>query len=348
MNPQNPAIHEKIRIAQLNIAASFVVLALKFAGYYVSGSTAIFGDAVETLINVLTAFTALAVIRFVAMPADENHPYGHGKLEFFSAAFEGGLVFFAAVSILIESVQAFRSKQVIVAIEMGMVFIFIASLVNLFMSLALRRVGEKRKSVTLIASAVHLMSDVYTTAGVLIGLLLVKFTNLMWIDSIVSGLVAVHLLIESYRIVRKSISGLTDEMDLESLNELAVAIQKNINPGIINIHNLRAIRSGNFHHIDAHLIVPEFWDVAKVHKATHDFEKRVVADYPYDGEFAFHIDPCARKFCAACDVGDCPVRQLPFVERFGFDGGHMIKSVTESYSPRGTSSPEETKGSHSS
>lgn len=331
MTPLSPVNNEKIKIAKINIAVSFVVLALKFAGYYVSGSTAIFGDAVETLVNVLTAFTALTVIYFVAMPADENHPYGHGKLEFFSAAFEGGLVFFAGVSILIESVKAFKSNQAVVEIELGMGFIFIASLGNLFMSLALRRVGEKQKSVTLVASAVHLMSDVYTTVGVLAGLLLVKFTRLMWIDSIVSALVAFHLLAESYKIVRKSVSGLTDEMDQESVNELAIAIQNNIKPGIINIHNLRAIRSGHFHHIDAHLIVPEFWDVAKAHKATHEFEKRVVADYPYDGEFAFHLDPCGIKYCDACDVSDCPVRQSPFLKRFSFDSNQMIKSVTESY-----------------
>lgn len=329
MSPHDIATKEKIRMAQINIAVSFIVLALKFAGYYVSGSTAIFGDAVETLVNVLTAFTALGVLHFAAMPADENHPYGHGKLEFFSAAFEGGLVFFAGISILIESIQAFKANQVIVEIELGMVFIFIASLVNLFMSLALRRVGERRKSFTLIASAVHLMSDVYTTAGVLIGLLLVKLTNLMWIDSIVSALVAVHLLVESYKIVRKSVSGLTDEMDQESLSELAVAIQKNVHPGIINIHNLRSIRAGHFHHIDAHLIVPEFWDVSKAHQVTHDFENKVVGDYPYDGEFAFHLDSCGRKYCTACDVSDCPVRQSPFVKRFSFDSEHMRGGICQ-------------------
>ena len=226
MSHQIPIKNQKITIAKLNIAVSFVVLALKFAGYYVSGSTAIFGDALETLVNVLTAFTALTVIYFVALPADENHPYGHGKLEFFSAAFEGGLVFFAGISILIESVRAFKSNQSVVEIELGMVFIFVASLVNLLMALALRKVGNKQKSVTLVASSVHLMSDVYTTAGVLVGLLLVKFTQLMWIDSVVSALVALHLLVESYKIVRKSVSGLTDEMDLESLDELAVAIKK--------------------------------------------------------------------------------------------------------------------------
>ncbi|MBL7545258.1 MAG: cation transporter [Bdellovibrionaceae bacterium] len=328
---QTATLNQRLRVAKLNIAVSFVVLALKYTGYYFSGSSAIYSDAVETLINVLTAFTALVVIHFVAMPADENHPYGHGKLEFFSAAFEGGLVFFAAVSILIEGVQAFKVNQPLVQIETGMVFIFIASLVNFFMSLALKRVGEKEKSVTLIASSAHLMSDVYTTAGVLVGLFLVKLTGLIWIDAVVSFLVAAHLLVESYKIVRRSVSGLTDEMDSESLQELSEAIKKNVKPGVINIHLLRAIRSGNFHHIDAHLIVPEFWDVAKAHRFTDDFEKKVVEDYPYDGEFAFHLDPCGRKYCSYCDIDNCPVRQTAFVKHFSFDSHDIIKSVNESY-----------------
>lgn len=328
MTQQRTGINQRIRIAQLNIVVSLAVLGLKFMGYYVSASTAIFSDAVETLINVLTAVTALLVIRLIVRPADENHPYGHGKLEFFSSAFEGGLVFFAAVAILIESIQAFKANQAIVEIQSGMLFIFIASAINLVMSLALRKVGEKEKSETLIASSLHLMSDVYTTAGVLAGLLLVKLTSLMWIDSIVSALVALHLVVQSYRIVRRSVSGLTDEMDQTSLKELSAAIQKNIKPGIINIHNLRAIRSGPFHHIDAHLIIPEFWDVATAHKLTHDFEKNVVHLYPYEGEFAFHLDPCNRKYCVGCDVKECPVRQAAFIKKYSFESQAMIQSVT--------------------
>ncbi len=323
-------VSQRIRVAQINIVVSLIVLGLKFAGYYVSGSTAIFSDAVETLINVLTAITALVVIRLVAMPADESHPYGHGKLEFFSAAFEGGLVFFAAVAILIESGRALQGNQVVIEISSGMAFIFAATIINLVMAISLRRVGEREKSETLIASSVHLMSDVYTTAGVLVGLLLVKMTGLMWLDATISALVAIHLIVESYRIVRRSVSGLTDEMDSDSLKELASAIQKNIKPGIINIHNLRAIRSGHFHHIDSHLIIPEFWDVAKAHRMTHEFEKRVVDEYPYEGEFAFHLDPCGRKYCTSCDVTDCPVRQAPFEKKFSFESDDMIKSVAES------------------
>ena len=322
-------VNQRVRIAQLNIVVSLFVLGLKFLGYYVSGSTAIFSDALETLINVLTAVTALVVIRLVAMPADENHPYGHGKLEFFSSAFEGGLVFFAAIAIMIESVRAFKSQQEINEIPFGMFFILIASLVNFFMALALKKVGQAQKSETLLASSVHLMSDVYTTVGVLVGLLMVKLTGLMWVDPLISFFVAIHLIIESYRIVRRSVSGLTDEMDVKSLKDLSAAIQKNIKPGIINIHNLRAIRSGQFHHIDAHLIVPEFWDVAKAHRVTHDFEKNVVAMYPFDGEFAFHLDPCGRKYCGSCDVATCPVREAEFIRKFSFESTEMIKSVAE-------------------
>lgn len=325
----NASMNQKLRIARINIGVSLVVLGLKFSGYYVSGSTAIFSDAVETLVNILTAVTALIVIHLVSMPADRNHPYGHGKLEFFSAAFEGGLIFFAAVAILIESIQSFISNQMVVAIPLGISFVFVASLLNLLMSIGLRRIGQREKSETLLASSVHLMTDVYTTAGVILGLLVVKITNLMWLDSVISGVIALYLVVEGYRIVRRSISGLTDEIDVKSLKELSDAIQKNIKPGIINIHNLRAIRSGRFHHIDAHLIIPEFWDVGKAHRVTHEFEKSVVSIYPYEGEFAFHLDPCARKYCASCDVNDCPVRQSPFVKKFSFDSLDLIKPVAE-------------------
>lgn len=137
-------------------------------------------------------------------------------------------------------------------------------------------------------------------------------TGLQWIDGLATMIISIYLGFEGYRIVRRSISGLTDEMDDESLEALSDSIRKNRRPGIIDIHNLRAIRSGSFHHIDAHLVIPEFWDVARAHEISHEFEKRVVGDYPYDGEFAFHMDPCKRKYCEFCDVKECPVRRKEF------------------------------------
>ncbi|MCK6596952.1 MAG: cation diffusion facilitator family transporter, partial [Bdellovibrionaceae bacterium] len=297
MNTISESQSAKLRAAKYSLVVSFIVICLKFFGYRVSGSTAIFSDALETLVNIITAATALWVINLVAKPKDQNHPYGHGKVEFFSAAFEGGLILFAAISIMIESYRSYSEGNKMTDLNLGILFVVLASLVNLAISLHLKKIGSKEKSETLLASSAHIMSDVVTTGGVVVGLFLVKLTGIFWLDPLLSFLIAFHLIFEGIKIVRRSISGLTDELDDETLNELSKSIQKNLQPGIINIHNLRTIRAGSFHHIDAHLIVPEFWNVAQSHKITHDFESNVVRDYPFDGEFAFHLDPCKKSYC---------------------------------------------------
>src|SRR5688572_29668843 len=124
--------------------------------------------------------------------------------------------------------------------------------------------------------------------------------------------VGLLLLYEGYKIVSRSVKGLIDAVDEGSLDTLSKLIKENRRPGVIEIHHLRILRSGSFHHIDAHLVVPEFWDVAKAHQVTHDFEDKVVNQYPFDGEFAFHLDPCQRSFCKKCDLSDCPIRSAPF------------------------------------
>lgn len=317
----------KLKAAKYSLVISFIVITLKAIGYKVSGSTAIFSDALETLINILTAGTALWVIKFVSQPKDENHPYGHGKVEFFSAAFEGGLILFAAITIMIESYRSFIRGAVLADLSLGILFVVLASIFNLAISLYLKKIALREKSETLMASSVHIMSDVITTGGVVAGLFLVKLTGLIWLDPLLSFIIAFHLIFEGAKIVRRSISGLTDELDDESLNHLSLAIQKNLQPGIINIHNLRSIRSGNFHHIDAHLIVPEFWDVAYTHRVTHDFEEKVVKEYPFDGEFAFHLDPCKKSYCQFCNIEKCPIRRDEFKELSQFTAKEMIKGV---------------------
>ncbi len=296
----------------LCVFVSILVLALKIMAYYVTRSSAVLSDALETVVNVIAALVGFAVIQYTLKPKDEDHPYGHGKVEYFSAAFEGGLILFASLLIFVEAINAFLNPRELEKLDLGMLLITLATALNLLTALYLRRTGQKVKSETLLASSVHLMSDVVTTFGVLIGLGIVHLSGLLWVDGLVTMILSIYLGFEGYRIIRRSISGLTDEMDDESLKALSESIKKNRKPGIIDIHNLRAIRSGSFHHIDAHLVLPEFWDVAHAHEISHEFEKKVVADYPYDGEFAFHMDPCKRKYCEFCDVKDCPVRRQEF------------------------------------
>lgn len=317
-------IADRRRAAWISLVASVLLLGLKGGAAWITGSTAVLSDALESIVNVVTAAVALGVIRFASEPADREHPYGHGKAEFVSAAFEGGLIVFAAIAISLEAFRSLWQGAELRELDLGLALVAAAAAANLVLGLYLRRVSRRANSETLAASSAHVLSDVKTTAGVLLALFLVRITGWTWIDPVLAVIVAGMLAWEGVRIVRRSFSGLIDATDVDSLEVLAQAIRQHRRPGVIEIHHLRAIRSGSFHHIDAHLVVPEFWDVVGVHDMTEDFERKVVADYPYDGEIAFHADPCRRKFCRVCDVAHCPVRQAPFEKLVDFNVANMI------------------------
>lgn len=301
-----------IKAARYSFVGSILVLAIKMSAYFLTQSTAILSDASESIINVIAAGVALVVIYYIAQPADEEHPYGHGKMEYFSAAFEGGLIFFAAIAIFGEAIVALVRGQTLQKLETGMALIVGATLINLLIGLYLFRVGKKQKSEALMASGKHVLSDVWSTVGVFVGLGLVLLTGLVWIDGVVAALVAVNLAFEGYKIVRRSIGALIDETDEECLQELRSLFAQHRTQGFIEVHQLKVIRSGRFHHVDAHLVVPQHWDISSAHEWAEKFEHKLVEDYPYDGEFAFHLDPCKQNYCVNCDLENCPIRKHPF------------------------------------
>jgi cation diffusion facilitator family transporter len=202
----------------------------------------------------------------------------------------------------------------------------------------LRHIGKTHKSDALLASGAHVLSDVWTTGGVMLGLGLVLLTDIKWIDPIVAIAVGVNLAWTGLKIVRPSLGGLLDEQDETVLQNLTHALETHRSPGIIDIHHMRMIRSGRFHHVDAHLVVPEYWDIAYVHDVTHEFEKAVVKDYEFDGEIAFHLDPCKKSFCRTCSVLDCPIRleafqsSQPFTVKSLTRGPHPTNQVAHGYS----------------
>lgn len=304
-------IHKnKNSAAWVAFIASFFVLGLKTYAYYQTNSAAILSDAVESIVNVVTSIIALYVINYVSQPADEDHPYGHGKAEYFSAAFEGGLIFLASIWIVLESLRSLLQGSSAHQIENGFVWISLATGINLGVGLYLRYIGKKTKSEALEASGLHILSDVYTTVGVMIGLVLVIVTGWKWMDSAIAIIVGAQLSYESFKIVRGALGALIDQQDNGTLKLLTQALNNNRVPGIIDIHHLRTIRAGQFHHIDAHLVVPQFWEVGHVHEVTHAFEERVVAEYPYDGEIAFHLDPCNQAYCRNCALENCSLRKV--------------------------------------
>lgn len=305
----------RLRAGIVSLVVACVLLVVKYVAYGITGSTAILSDALESITNVVAALFAVGVLVFSGRPADRNHPYGHGKMEFFSAVFEGGLITFAAVVIVWQAVQDLLAGPELRALELGILLTTGAGLVNAALGWFLVSTGRRVQSMTLVADGKHVLSDFWTTVGVVVGLGLVRLTGLPWLDPLAALVVAVNLAFTGATLVRRAAGALLDEEDSALLAELLRAFERSLRPGIIRLHRLRAFRSGRYTHVDAHLIVPEYWTVEEAHEATDAFAARVLDALPIDGEIIFHDDPCRRALCAICDLADCPVRVEPFVAR---------------------------------
>ncbi|HSE06234.1 MAG TPA: cation diffusion facilitator family transporter, partial [Methylomirabilota bacterium] len=256
----------RLRAMLVSLAVSVALLAAKYQAYLLTGSTAILSDALESIVNVVAAVFGLGGILFAGRPADRNHPYGHGKIEYFSAAFEGGLIAFAAVLIVYEVILSLIRGPEVRALDVGVSIVLGAGLVNLLLGWYLLRTGRRHQSLTLMADGRHVLADFYTSAGIVVGLLLVRVTGLAWLDPVVAAVVALNLLWTGFRLVRVAAAGLLDEEDTALLDRLLKVLQPHLGQGVIRIHHLRAIRAGRFHHVDAHLVVPEFWTVERSHE----------------------------------------------------------------------------------
>lgn len=305
----------RLRAAVLSLLVSVVLLGFKYTAYLWTGSAAILSDALESIVNVVAAMFATGGLRFASQPPDRGHPYGHGKIEYFSAAFEGGLIAFAAVVIVAYAVRDLIRGPELAALELGLVITLGAGLANAALGVFLIRTGRRERSIALVADGQHVLADFKTSLGVVVGLALVQLTGLSWFDPVAAILVALNVGVTGYRLVKEAAGGLLDAVDPGLLARLVSAFEVARVPGIIRVHRLRAIRSGRETHADAHVIVPEYWSVEQAHDALVDFEARVLRSDAIDGEIVFHVDPCLRALCAVCDVEGCPVRRSEFRER---------------------------------
>lgn len=310
--PERSDGHVRIRAGLLSLVVGVVLLVAKYAAYHLTGSTAILSDALESIVNVVAALFALGGLIFAGRPADRNHPYGHGKIEFFSAVFEGGMIAFAAVVIVYEAADSLLHGVEVRSLDLGLLITVGAGVANLALGSFLIRTGTRVQSMALVADGQHVISDFWTSLGVVVGLLLVRVTGISWLDPLVAVIVGVNLALTGVRLVREAAGGLLDEEDTGLLEHLIQAMNATRVEGILRIHNLRAIRAGRFHHVDAHVVVPEFWTVQAAHDAADRFEREVIRSCGLHGEINFHTDPCRRLYCSRCTVEDCPIR----VEQF--------------------------------
>jgi cation diffusion facilitator family transporter len=320
--------------ALLSLLVGIAIMALKFRAYSLTGSTAILSDALESVVNVVAALFLLWAVRAAEAPPDEEHPYGHGKLEFVTAVFEGGLISFAAILIAYEAIASFWRGPTVPNLDIGFLLFAGAGLANGLLGFVLIQMGKKGSSAALTADGKHVLTDFYTTIGVLLGLGLVKWTGIAWIDPLIALLMAGILAFTGVPIMKSAIGGLIDAADPELLQRALTAFERHRVPGIIRMHHVRAMRNGRHVHLDGHVVVPEFWSVEKSHDVIEDFEKRVLVEAFPGGETEFHVDPCYRRYCAGCDVEPCPVRQKPFSGRPPLDIAELTSPVDITDSPK--------------
>jgi cation diffusion facilitator family transporter len=298
--------------ARLAFVTSLTLLLFKFGAYYLTDSKAVLSDAIESIINVVTGAFLVLSITVSSKPVDENHPYGHGKIESFSAGLEGGLIAIAAVVILVEAVPAFFTQQAPRNLGPGLYILGAAGAINLAVGSYLLYAGKKYKSEALSADGRHLLTDFYTSAGVIVGLLLYRLTGFVWLDPLVACLVALNIFIPGIKLMAQSSKNLMDEADPELLDRIVQGLNTIRKPGWLYPHKLRALRSGRYHHVDLHISLPHYWTLTQVHEAEQEITGALLEALGEEGDIMIHVDPCEPPYCPVCEVGDCLARSTDF------------------------------------
>jgi cation diffusion facilitator family transporter len=309
------AAKQNIRIQKWVAILSLTLLAIKLVAYYLTHSVSVLTDALEGIVNVVAGFFGLYSLNFSAKPRDADHPYGHGKIEFISAAVEGVMIVVAGVLIIIESLRSLISPSVIHQLDIGILLISVTAIANYIVGLICIRTGKKNKSLALEASGKHLQSDTYTTAGILVGLTLLYFTHVQWIDSAVALLFSLFILYTGFKILRSSLAGIMDERDHELLSQLISVADKNRSSNWVDLHNLRIIKYGSVLHIDSHLTVPWYLNVHEAHSEIDKLGNIIRDQFGDSVEFFVHSDGCLPIGCPVCIKADCPVRHHTFTKR---------------------------------
>jgi cation diffusion facilitator family transporter len=310
MRPLNEKLDQRLRMKAIlrSFLVGVVLMALKFLTYRLTNSSAVLSDALESIINVVaSAFAALSVW-MAAKPPDPEHPYGHGKIEYFSAGFEGALIVGAAVGIFYTGVQQLRAPHTLPHLGQGIGILAGATIVNLLLGIFLIRRGARTDSISLIADGKHILTDVYTSVGVLAGLALVVLTGWIWLDGVVACLMGLNILITGGRLVYHSYARLMDASDPQLLDRIACLLERQRRPAWINIHQLRAWRAGRIVHIDLHLVLARDATLNEAHQEAKILEQLLMEQFYGNASVLVHMDPCVPPDCPVCGLPNCQSR----------------------------------------
>ena len=304
-----------LKIQKRIAALSILLLIAKTVAWYLTGSVAILTDAFESIVNVVAGLIGVYSLYVSAKPRDQDHPYGHGKAEFISAAVEGTLITIAGFIIIYEAFNNLIHPHTIKKLDYGIALVAITGLVNYFAGAICIKTGKKNNSLALISTGKHLQTDTWSTLGIVVGLILILITNLLWIDSVVAIAFSIFIIITGYKIVRTSLAGIMDEADTTLLKKMVEMLNANRRENWIDLHNLRIIKYGSTIHLDCHLTVPWYLNVHEAHKEIDALSKLVKDEYGETVELFVHSDGCLDFSCKICTKTDCHVRKHAFEKK---------------------------------
>lgn len=305
----------KQRYLRLSVGLGALIATAKFLAYWVTGSAAILTDAAEGIVNVFASSFALYAVWLSARPPDKEHPYGHGKIEFVSAGFEGGFIAFAGLGILYEAYQAIAHPGPPEDLGLGLWLVAAGMIGNGFLGWLLMRGGKKHHSLALTADGKHLFSDALSSVGLLLGLGLMSWTRLYWLDGVIALILAAFLLYHGGLLIRESLKGLLDERDTDLLQQVAQALEQARRESWVDLHNLRAVRHGPDLHIDAHITLPWYFDLRQIETELKHMETVLDQHFQQRVEVFLHPEACQPPSCPICGLLTCPKREAPFQGR---------------------------------
>lgn len=289
--PDQIIANKNIRIQKYIAFIAIALFAVKLIAWLMTHSVAIYTDMLESIVNILAAFIGLYSLSYSAQPRDKNHPYGHGKIEFVSAAIEGAFICAAGFAIIAKIVNTYRLGHDVTNLDFGILLIVFTAIVNYAAGFYCVRQGKKSKSLALIASGRHLQTDTYTTIGVILGLVIVRLTGFVWLDNVIAAILACIIIYSGVKIMRQAFAGIVDEADPDLIAEVVDYLNLHRNPNWIDLHNLRIIKYGRILHFDAHMTVPGYLTVREAHDELDRLEELFKQKYGQNIEMFIHLDP---------------------------------------------------------
>ena len=320
------SVQQNFRIQLWITVLSVVLFLTKIIAYQFTHSLAILTDALESIVKVMAGFIGLYSLHIAAKPRDLDHPYGHGKAEFVSAAIEGGLIIAAGIMIIYETVINFVEDSPLQKLDTGLLLIGITAVINFIAGTVCLKIGKKNSSLALQASGKHLQVDTYSTLGIIAGLVIILLTKLFWLDKLIALGMSVLVIYNGYKIIRTSLAGIMDEADMKLLKQLVIILNKDKRVNWIDLHNLRVIKYGSLLHIDCHLTVPWYLNIHEAHLEIDALSALIKKQFGDSLELFVHTDGCLPFSCTICTKSDCTVRQEPLKGRLEWTLQNIISN----------------------